>query len=59
MSLWGDQITDEVKEAFAGQFFSTDARSSYTDVLPSLNVRFRLTDQLQWRIAASKAAGRS
>lgn len=58
MSLWGDQITDEVKEAFAGQFFSTDARSSYTDVLPSLNVRFRLTDQLQWRIAASKAIAR-
>jgi TonB-dependent receptor len=28
---------------------------TYTDVLPSLNVRFHLTPDLQWRLAASKA----
>ncbi|KAF1692951.1 TonB-dependent receptor [Pseudoxanthomonas jiangsuensis] len=58
LSGWGDQVTDAVKEKFAGQFFSTDTSSSYTDVLPSLNVRFRFGEGLQWRLAASKAISR-
>ena len=29
--------------------------NSYTDALPSLNIRFKLRDDLQWRLAASKA----
>ncbi|WP_162312294.1 TonB-dependent receptor, partial [Pseudoxanthomonas broegbernensis] len=58
MSGWGEQVTDEVKAKFAGQYFSTDTSSSYTDVLPSLNVRVKFTEGLQWRVAASKAIAR-
>jgi TonB-dependent receptor len=58
LSTWGDQVTDEVKAKYAGQFFSTDTGSSYTDVLPSLNVRFRFEEGLQMRLAASRAIAR-
>ncbi|MES2441879.1 MAG: TonB-dependent receptor [Pseudomonadota bacterium] len=34
---------------------SQDTSGSYTDVLPSLNLRFFLTDNLQFRVAAAKA----
>ena len=34
---------------------TTVARKKYTNVLPSLNLRFHLTDELQLRLAAAKA----
>ncbi|WP_434213218.1 TonB-dependent receptor [[Pseudomonas] boreopolis] len=58
MQSWADVVTPEVLQKFAGQIFSTDARSSYTDVLPSLNLRARFDHGLQWRFAASKAIAR-
>lgn len=35
-----------------------NVQQSYTDVLPSLNLRFFLRDNLQWRFAASKGISR-
>ncbi len=35
-----------------------DAENTYTDVLPSLNLRFHLTDELQARFAVAKAIAR-
>ena len=60
MSAWGpDIVAPEVLEAFQGQVFSTDpTNTSYTDVLPSLNLRVRFNHGLQWRFAASKAIAR-
>jgi len=52
------RLTPEIREAFVGQYFDINSRSSYTDVLPSLNLRLHLTDKLQWRFAASKAISR-
>ncbi|WP_447729999.1 TonB-dependent receptor [Pseudoxanthomonas suwonensis] len=52
-------VAPEVLEAFQGQAFRTDPNSTtYTDVLPSLNVRVRFDHGLQWRFAASKAIAR-
>ena len=48
-------LTQEVRDRFDGDYFGFQSRGSYTDVLPSLNVRVRFTDSLQWRFAASKA----
>ena len=57
--LSGDtRLTPEIRQAFTGEYFNINSRSSYTDVLPSLNVRLHLTDRLQWRFAASKAISR-
>src|SRR5262249_7820516 len=39
-------------------YFDTNSRGSYTDVLPSLNVRFKLQEDLQLRLAASRAMAR-
>jgi len=39
-------------------FEPVNVDSNYTKVLPSLNLRFRFTDQLQLRLAASKALTR-
>ncbi|HBK44939.1 MAG TPA: TonB-dependent receptor, partial [Xanthomonadaceae bacterium] len=41
-----------------GGFLPVDVEQSYTDVLPSLNLRWMLTDQLQWRFAASRGVSR-
>ncbi|WP_429001888.1 TonB-dependent receptor [Xanthomonas sp.] len=49
---------DALKAQYTGQYFENNAQGRYTDVLPSLNVRFRFSDALQWRIAASKAMAR-
>ncbi|WP_457419242.1 TonB-dependent receptor [Roseateles sp. P5_E7] len=35
-----------------------DARQTYTDVMPSLNLRFKASDTLQFRAAAAKAIAR-
>lgn len=58
LSSWTTGLTQDVLDKYNGDFFSTDTSSSYTDVLPSMNVRFRFTDQLQMRLAASKAIAR-
>jgi len=44
--------------AFAGFVAPETAKNSYTDVLPSLNLRFHLTDQLQARLAVAEAMAR-
>ncbi|PPU92395.1 TonB-dependent receptor [Xanthomonas albilineans] len=43
---------------YTGQYFPNNAKGSYTNVLPSFNMRFKFSDALQWRIAASKAIAR-
>ena len=53
-----DDVLPEVREAFYGQYFENTTRSSYTDVLPSLNLRVRFDHGLQWRFAASRAIAR-
>lgn len=42
----------------SGALLPIDVSNSYTSVLPSLNVRVHLTDELQWRIAMSKGLSR-
>jgi TonB-dependent receptor len=44
--------------AFGGFVQPQTAQNNYTDVLPSLNVRFHLTDRLQARLAVSQAMAR-
>lgn len=44
--------------SFAGFVQPETAKNDYTDVLPSLNVRFHLTDQLQARLAVAEAMTR-
>jgi TonB-dependent receptor len=41
--------------AVNGSIAGFDGKHTYTDILPSLNLRFHLTPELQWRFAASKA----
>ncbi|ADV26891.1 TonB-dependent receptor [Pseudoxanthomonas suwonensis 11-1] len=53
-----EDVAPEVRDAFYGQYFEDKSSSSYTDVLPSLNVRVRFDHGLQWRFAASKAIAR-
>jgi TonB-dependent receptor len=43
---------------FTGASEPIDGKTSYTDILPSLNLRFKLTKELQLRLAASKAMSR-
>lgn len=50
--------SDALKAQYTGQFFANNAQGSYTNVLPSFNMRFKFSDALQWRIAASKAMAR-
>ncbi|AKC87591.1 TonB-dependent receptor [Pseudoxanthomonas suwonensis] len=52
------RLTEEVRERFDGSYFGIDSSGRYTDVLPSLNLRVHLNEQLQWRFAASKAIAR-
>jgi TonB-dependent receptor len=58
MSSWADVVTQEVLDKYAGQSFTSNTSSTYTDVLPSLNLRVRFDHGLQWRFAASKAIAR-
>ncbi|MDH5831110.1 TonB-dependent receptor [Luteimonas sp. M1R5S18] len=53
-----EDVAQEVRDAFYGQAFTSTVNTSYTDVLPSLNVRVRFDHGLQWRFAASKAIAR-
>ncbi|MEQ4574754.1 MAG: TonB-dependent receptor [Gammaproteobacteria bacterium] len=45
-------------DAEGGGLLPVDVKQTYTDVLPSLNLRWMLTDQLQWRFAASRGISR-
>lgn len=40
---------------FSGAFVPRSGSTHYHNVIPSLNLNFHLTDDLQWRIAASEA----
>jgi TonB-dependent receptor len=53
-----EDVAPEVRERFYGQAFTSNVLTSYTDVLPSLNLRVRFDRGLQWRFAASKAIAR-
>jgi TonB-dependent receptor len=53
-----ETVAQEVRDAFYGQSFQSQSNTSYTDVLPSLNLRVRFDHGLQWRFAASKAIAR-
>lgn len=57
-SGYQDVLDPAVREAFYGQAFQSQVSTTYTDVLPSLNVRVRFDHGLQWRFAASKAIAR-
>ncbi|MCW0378071.1 hypothetical protein NB697_000917 [Xanthomonas sacchari] len=56
--LSATSASDALKAQYYGQYFPNDARGSYTDVLPSLNLRFKFSDALQLRLAASEAMAR-
>ncbi|APP81038.1 TonB-dependent receptor [Xanthomonas hortorum] len=45
-------------DAEGGGLIPVDAQQTYTDVLPSLNLRWMLSDTLQWRFAASRGISR-
>ncbi|GAE57439.1 TonB-dependent receptor [Xanthomonas arboricola] len=57
-NLAGLNVSPELQARYTGQYFENDSQGSYTNVLPSLNLRLRFTDSLQWRFAASKAMAR-
>ncbi|MFL6601553.1 MAG: TonB-dependent receptor [Steroidobacteraceae bacterium] len=48
-------LSDAIAFSGGGSQSITFPANSYTDVLPTANVRFRLTDELQLRFAAGKA----
>ncbi|WP_372160682.1 TonB-dependent receptor [Xanthomonas axonopodis pv. cyamopsidis] len=54
----GSQGVRTGTDAEGGGLISVDAQQTYTDVLPSLNLRWMLSDQLQWRFAASRGISR-
>lgn len=56
--LAGLNVSPELQARYTGQYFENNAQGSYTNVLPSLNLRLRFSDTLQWRFAASKAMAR-
>ncbi|MBV6668400.1 TonB-dependent receptor [Xanthomonas euvesicatoria pv. alangii] len=56
--LSGSAGSEALREQYTGQYFANNAKGSYTNVLPSFNMRFKFSDALQWRIAASKAMAR-
>ncbi|MEE7547731.1 TonB-dependent receptor, partial [Xanthomonas sp. Kuri4-1] len=45
-------------DAEGGGLLPVSAQQTYTDVLPSLNLRWFLRDNLQWRFAASRGVSR-
>ncbi|TCK48333.1 TonB-dependent receptor [Xanthomonas vasicola] len=54
----GSQGVRTGADAEGGGLIPVDAQQTYTDVLPSLNLRWMLSDQLQWRFAASRGISR-
>ncbi|PPU41591.1 TonB-dependent receptor [Xanthomonas arboricola] len=57
-NLAGLNVSPELQARYTGQYFENNSQGRYTNVLPSLNLRLRFTDSLQWRFAASKAMAR-
>lgn len=59
-AITGDSstISDAQMALFTGAVVPTSGKSDYNDVLPSLNLRYKFTNTLQWRFAASKAMTR-
>jgi TonB-dependent receptor len=51
-------LPDYLQTTYTGQYFPLAANTHYQNALPSFNLRFHLTDDLQWRLAASKAMTR-
>lgn len=51
-------VPDSLKALYNGQYFPLTGRGHYKNALPSFNLRFKFTDSLQWRLAASKAMSR-
>jgi TonB-dependent receptor len=51
-------LAPEISALGTGQSVAVTQEGEYTDVLPSLNVRLKLTPDLQWRFAFSKALAR-
>lgn len=60
--LYPDLTTSGVdaglKAIYNGTYFPLAGRGHYKNALPSFNLRFKFTDSLQWRLAASKAMTR-
>ncbi|AZR27526.1 TonB-dependent receptor [Xanthomonas vasicola pv. arecae] len=54
----GSQGVRTGTDAEGGGLIPVDAQQTYTDLLPSLNLRWMLSDQLQWRFAASRSISR-
>ncbi|WP_126965838.1 TonB-dependent receptor [Xanthomonas arboricola] len=54
----GSQGVRTGTDSEGGGLIPVDAQQTYTDVLPSLNLRWMLSDQLQWRFAASRGISR-
>jgi TonB-dependent receptor len=57
-TLAGNDLPPAVMAMYNGQYFPVNGHGSYQNALPSFNLRFKLTDDLQWRLAASKAMTR-
>ncbi|MBE1161931.1 TonB-dependent receptor [Dyella sp. 7MK23] len=57
-NLTSTGVPDAEKALWNGAYSPISAGTHYQDALPSLNLRFKLTDDLQWRIAVSKAVSR-
>ncbi|WP_425477492.1 TonB-dependent receptor [Dyella solisilvae] len=51
-------LTPEQLALFSGAYVPIEGKASYHNLLPSFNIRFKLTDDLQLRLAASKAMTR-
>ncbi|EIL91236.1 TonB-dependent receptor [Rhodanobacter sp. 115] len=51
-------LTPEQLAMFSGAVEPINGSSDYRNALPSLNLRYKITDDLQWRFAASKAMSR-
>ncbi|MFC3653462.1 TonB-dependent receptor [Dyella humi] len=57
-NLAGNDLPPALMAEYTGQYFGLSGSGHYQNALPSFNLRFKLTDDLQWRLAASKAMTR-
>lgn len=57
-NLSGNDLPPALMAEYTGQYFGLSGSGHYQNVLPSFNLRFKLTDDLQWRLAASKGMTR-
>lgn len=54
----GNYPQDVIDVMFSGLTEPMEGHTSYKNALPSLNLRYKLTDDLQWRFAAGRAITR-